>query len=115
LRTVSRTPPVTRSCGFDASETIPFPGADSIFSRCLAPFPGDSVLPSASGAATPATEAPWFKNRRSAPGLLRRVNRVESARLARRATRARRLPPWRRAFRRPWNGLAQNRDSFPIL
>jgi len=44
LRLVSRSGarsaarPRTRSCGFEASETIPFPGADSIFSSCCQQF-----------------------------------------------------------------------------
>ena len=33
--------PCTRSCGFEASQTIPFPGADQSFQTVAAPFPGD--------------------------------------------------------------------------
>jgi hypothetical protein len=51
------------------------------------------------------------KNRRSALGLLRRASRVENARLARRPTRASRLPPRRRAFRRP-NERPRAKSSF---
>ena len=85
------------------------------FQVVAAPFPGDSGLPSASRAAIPATEAPRFKKSTIGSGLLRRVSRVENARLARRATRASRLPPCAGRSAGPWNGLAQNRDSFPIL
>ena len=68
LRLVSRSGarsaarPRTRSCGFEASETIPFPGADSIFSsRCgaISGRPRFAVTPSR--AAIPATETPRFK------------------------------------------------------
>jgi hypothetical protein len=39
--------PCTRSCGFEASETIPFPGADSIFSSPCGTISGRLRLPSA--------------------------------------------------------------------
>ena len=68
LRLVSRSRarsaarPCTTSCGFEASEPIPFPGPDSIFSsRCGAISRRLHILPSASRAAIPATETPRFK------------------------------------------------------
>ena len=50
----------TRSSGFDASEAIPFPGVDSIFSSRCGAISGRLHLPSASRR-DPATESPRFK------------------------------------------------------
>ena len=47
-----------RSCRFEASEPIPFPGANLIFSRRCGPFAGDSVGPLR---AIPATATPRFE------------------------------------------------------
>ena len=68
LRLVSRSGarsaarPHTRSCGFEASETIPFPGADSIFSsRCGAISRRLRFAVTPSRAAIPATKTPRFQ------------------------------------------------------
>ena len=71
--------PCTTYCGFEAFETLPFPGADSIFSSRCGAISGRlrfAVRPSR--AAIPATETPRFKNRRSArrsPAGWRRRNK----------------------------------------
>ena len=84
------------------------------FQEVAAPFPGDFCRqPLAPRSRRPKRLG--SKDRRSARGLLRRASRVENARLARRATRASRLPLGAGRAAGPWNGLAQNRDSFPIL
>jgi hypothetical protein len=57
--------PLTTSCGFAASGTIPFPGANSIFSTCCGAISGRLRFRS-SRAAIPATATPLFKDRRSA-------------------------------------------------
>jgi hypothetical protein len=59
--------PLTKSCGFEVSEPIPFPGADSIFSsRCGAISGRLRFVVRSSCAAIPATETPRFKGSRSA-------------------------------------------------
>jgi len=58
---------LTTSCGFSASEPLPFPGANSIFSTCCGAISGrlrfcrQALSRRASG-----TETPLFKDRRSA-------------------------------------------------
>ncbi len=57
--------PCTTSCGYEASEPIPFPGADSIFStRCGAISGRLRYTVGHSRAAIPATETPRFKRSR---------------------------------------------------
>jgi hypothetical protein len=54
--------PRTTSCGFEATETIPFPGADSIFSsRCGAISGRLRFVVTPARAAIPATKTPRFQ------------------------------------------------------
>jgi hypothetical protein len=62
----------TTSCRFEASEPIPFPGADSIFSSRCGAFSGRLRLPSASRGARPAIEMPRFSPRAGFGGIGRR-------------------------------------------
>jgi hypothetical protein len=62
----------TTSCRFEASEPIPFPGADSIFSSRCGAISGRLRLPSASRGARPAIEMPRFSPRAGFGGIGRR-------------------------------------------
>jgi hypothetical protein len=53
--------PRTRCCGFEASETIPFPGADSIFSSRCDAISGRLGSAVSRSRAIPATATPLFK------------------------------------------------------
>jgi hypothetical protein len=64
--------PCTTSCRFEASEPIPFPGADSIFSSRCGAISGRLRLPSASRGAKPAIEMPRFSPRAGFGGIGRR-------------------------------------------
>ena len=108
--------PRTRCCGA-GFRALPFPGADSIFSsRCGRP--GDSVLPSASRAAIPATAA-WrqhFSEPRSdwAPVPAARVS--ASGAPGGEAARLDRLPVRRAGSRQPVMAVehaAINSRSYP--
>ena len=61
--------PCTTSCRFEASEPIPFPGADSIFSSRCGAISRRLRLPSASRGAKPATEMPRFSPRAGFGGI----------------------------------------------
>ena len=65
----------TRSCGFEASEPIPFPGADSIFSsRCGAISGQTPFCAQALSRRDPGDRTPRFKRSRiNSAGLLRNL------------------------------------------
>ena len=70
--------PLTTSCGFAASGTIPFPGANSIFSTSCGAISGQPVFAvRPSRAAIPAAKTPLF-NTDDRPGDLRRDGAVRT-------------------------------------
>ena len=103
--------PCTRSCGFDASETIPFPGADSIFSR------GCGAISRRPSFAVSLSRRDPGDRSASAREIDDRLGVSSDARTGSRAPGSRGALPARRVFlpgagrsAGPWNGLAQNRD-----
>jgi hypothetical protein len=92
--------PCTRSCGFDASETIPFPGADSMFSSHCGAISGR--LRVCRQPLSPRSRRPKRLGSRSTIGSGSPPTREPSReRPAREATRASRLPGVRRPMERP--------------
>jgi hypothetical protein len=75
----------TTSCGFEATETIPFPGADSIFSsRCGAISGRLRFVVTPARAAIPATKTPRFQ--RSTIGSAASSERADGAPVSRPAS-----------------------------
>ena len=95
--------PCTTSCRFEASEPIPFPGADLIFSSRCGAISGRLRLPSASRAAKPATETPRFKRSTIGSAVF------SGSRAGSRTPRSRAAPPARCAFL-----LGEGRFANPV-